>query len=536
MKIDLSLQPKQRELLELIRDHRATVIGVGGGRGSAKSSGADRCAIALMAERPGMAVCFVTRMWTQQMLPFHIEAIRRDFPALAKGLASTPPAVLRMPNGSRLEFKYAQTYDAVEENFRSGNYDLIICDQSEQFSLREIVEMRKAARSRGGKPAKIVLLFNMRGSGIADLRKWFLYREVGREDPEDFVFLRMSPWDNIVWVLDALRQDGYTMADYYRWTDEQRKSYAAERGPYTKQLASDDPVISRADWEGDWDSLEGAYFANSFDLESTRINADMVELLRKPWASHWLAMDYGKSHYTAVYWNFRTTLSPSDTTKILGWSVPEPLNAVVTTREMIVNELTSTELARMVVQATPAVERPKLKAFFLSPECVTEDPNSVGSQMSKELRGVGMPCPVKADNERIGGASLMSKLLKGTKWHGIDPEDGKPVSDVWLISSECVELLKTIPILMRDPKNLDDVLKTDKSTARMEQDVYDSCRYGLKSMLAPRKKTPDDVYQERMEETSGAERMMVAFRHAMRQRQRHERRQVLPPSWRANLR
>jgi len=37
---------------------------------------------------------------------------------------------------------------------------------------------------------------------------------------------------------------------------------------------------------------------------------------------------------------------------------------------------------------------------------------------------------------------------------------------------------------MRDPKNLDDVLKTDKGTAKIEQDVADAARYGLKSMLS----------------------------------------------------
>jgi hypothetical protein len=51
----------------------------------------------------------------------------------------------------------------------------------------------------------------------------------------------------------------------------------------------------------------------------------------------------------------------------------------------------------------------------------------------------------------------MYALLANTKAHGMLGDE------IWLISSNCPELLNAIPALMRDPKNLDDVLKTDKS-------------------------------------------------------------------------
>jgi hypothetical protein len=91
--------------------------------------------------------------------------------------------------------------------------------------------------------------------------------------------------------------------------------------------------------------------------------------------------------------------------------------------------------------------------------------NTIASQQSKELRAVGMPGATQTDNDRIGGWALMGKLLKAAKFKAVDPQTG-PLTDVWLISSECVEFLKMIPMLMRDPKNLDDVLKTDKGQAK----------------------------------------------------------------------
>jgi len=101
--------------------------------------------------------------------------------------------------------------------------------------------MRKACRSKGKRKAKVILAFNMRGAGIQTLRKWFYLKEYNKdESPDDYAFIKANPWDNIEWVRPALEDDGYTEFDYYAWTDEQRMSYAATRGEYTRQLASDD--------------------------------------------------------------------------------------------------------------------------------------------------------------------------------------------------------------------------------------------------------------------------------------------------------
>lgn len=531
-KVEIALQPKQWELLRLIEKSPHVVIGGGGGRGSAKSSGLDRIAITLMYQQREALCCMVMRN-ADQVFRYHIEPIRREFPWLERNLKTSWPAKLKIGK-SEMDFSYAENYDDIERRFRSANYRYIFVDQAEQFSERELREMRKACRSAGRHPAKFILSFNMRGAGIQSLRKWFYLREYNKDErAEDYAFIKFNPWDNVEWVRPALESDGYTDRDYYRWTDEQRREYAATRGEYTRQLASDDEVIRAADWFGDWDSLEGAYFANSFDLESTRVSPEIVAAMDKPWASHWIAQDWGKSHYCATYWNYRVTLPPSEVKRYLGWDVAQPINAVCTYREMIVSELTSVEVARKIVESTPQAERERHKAFFLSPDAFGErdSTNTIASQQSKELRAYGMPGAQRADNDRVGGWNLMSKLLKATKFHAVDPETG-PLADVWLISSECAELLKTMPVLLRDPKNLDDVLKTDKGQAKIEQDVADSIRYALKSMLAPKKKTDEDVYRERMSTAGNAERMMIAFRH---EQKKQAKRQILPPSWRRNL-
>ena len=534
---ELSLQPKQSELLRIIKTGREPVIGVYGGRGSAKSSGVDRAVITLMHEQRDLTCCMVMRTWVKQMVPFHLEPIRRDFPWIADKLKTSPPAMLRI-GSNRLDFKYAENYDSVTEAFRSGNYDLIVVDQAEQFTGREIREIRKANRSRGGRTAKIVLVFNMRGASIQELRKWFYLHEVNKdEDPADYVSIRFNPWDNVEWVRAALREDGYSVREYYAWTDDQRKAYAAKRGPYTRQLATDDEVIRKADWEGDWDSLEGSYFANSFDLESTRIGPSLVDSLRKSWAVHWFGQDWGKAHWCATGWAFRIALKPSEAHAILGWELVKPINVSVLYREMIVNEREAPDVAQDIIDSTPPSERALMKAFFLSPEEVTDDPNSIGSQESRRLRQHGMPGASKADNDRKGGYGLLGALFKAAKgkgW-GVDKDGNRfQYDDALLISSECPECLNCIPALLRDPKNLDDVLKTDLSTAKIEQDIGDMMRYLFKSMLAPKRKPEEAEFQERMAVASPQSRTMMLFKHE--QDRAKKKRQVMPPSWRANIR
>jgi hypothetical protein len=433
-----------------------------------------------------------------------------------------------------MEFKYAENYDAVEEAFRSGNYDVILIDQAEQFTWREIVEIRKAARSKGGKQAKIVLLFNMRGACIQDLRKVFHLGEV--QNPEVYKFLKVNPWDNVEWVRSALERDGLTDADYYALTDEERKAYAAAYGPYTRQLATDDPVIAKADWEGDWDSLEGSYFANSFDLESSRITGAKAEQLRKAWATHWLAQDWGRAHFCATYWGFRVSLPPSEALKYLGWELAKPINVSVVYRELIVSELESTDVGQSIVDATPKDEREKHKSFFLSPDAFGEkdSANTIAMKESSVLTAYGMPIARPADNDRKGGWGLMSTLFraaKGKGW-GVD-KDGKrfQYEDALLISSECAELLKAVPALLRDPKDIDDVLKTDKSRAMIEQDCGDAVRYLLKSMLSPRGKNQEERDREKLAATSSiAEHSLLQYKLTMERDSRLKRAEERRPA------
>jgi hypothetical protein len=489
----ISLQPKQWELLDLIEHDPASWIGVGGGRGAAKSGGIDRTALSLMIGQPGI-VCALIMRTSAQVRKYHIEPMLRAWPDLVDYYA-WQKGKLKLPTGdkvfSELDIGYAENYDAVENFFRSGNYKYVFVDQAEQFTEMELREIKKACRWPGG-GAKMILSFNMGGNCIQFLKRIFKDCEYNeRDDAANYAFLKVNPWDNVFWVIDALKADGLTERDYYSWTDEQRMVYAADRGEYTKQLNADDDAIRARDWLGSWESLEGAYFGRVFDRQALMVDPLTASRIIKSWDQRWMSGDWGKAHYSAIYWHSRTKMAPSDVKSVFGWEVTKPVNIVLTYRELLVNETGSGDLGKLIVLKTPQAEREQTKRFFFSPDAFGErdSDNTIADKIDRELRPFGLPMTERADNTRSSGAMLMYDLMQETKrmvagvWQG---------GDIWLISSECPELLSALPVLMRDPKDLNDVLKTDKGMAKIEQDAYDAARYGLQSMLGT-KATPKSV-------------------------------------------
>jgi hypothetical protein len=523
--IPIRLQPKQWKLYEKLTKGKARIIGAGGGRGSAKSGGIDRIALTLMMEQPGITICIVMRTY-EQLRKYHIDPLLRTYPQLKDHYLKTSKK-LTLPNGSQLDLGYAENYDAVEEFFRSANYKYIFLDQGEQFLELEIREMYKACRWPSG-GAKMAISHNMGGVGIQTFRKWFHSKEYQpRENPDNYDFVKFNPWDNVEWVRPALIEDGLTAEEksiceahlkadgipkaqwteerllerkYYDiFTDEERMRYAASRGEYTQALDTDEESYRARDWLGSWDAFEGAYFGRVFDRQATMITQAQAEALIQPWDKTGMSTDWGKAHFCVTQWHGVTLVSPKRMWDVLRWQVSKPVNVIVTYREYITNEMTSSQVGAEIAKRTPEVERKDTERYFFSPEQFGErdSDHTVTDEIGDQLRPFGLPAPFPADNERKGGYLLMHALLYNTKMKGqADPLSeimvrGKAATDtVWLITANCPELLNSIPLLMRDKHDIDDVLKTDKGQARLEQDCGDTARYFIKSWLNPRQTAP----------------------------------------------
>lgn len=514
MNLDLFLQPKQGALLDLVEQtNGATWIGLGGGRGGSKSAALQRVMIARRLQIPGTIGCMLMRN-SDQIQRYHEDVIIRTWPSLDACYLKTKRKIVipfRDGKASEIQFSYAESLEDVIRRFRSANYHDIFIDQAEQFTENELREIRQAVRWPGvpDGTCKLVLAFNMGGAGISFLRKKFHTLEYGpREKRENFAFIHVGPYDNVEWVRPALEADGLSPEVYYSWGEARRKEYCGQRSDYGQTLMSQDDALVKRDFEGSWDSLEGSFFGRSYDRDATVLTPEQTALLVRPWWQKWLAQDWGRGHYCPTYWNASGELSPKDAEKLLGWSISFPIKVVVTYREHIAGgaaepdgggtrELAEKDIARRLIERTPDVEREHLKDFFLSPDAFAkrqESVNTIAFEIGAVMSAAYMPEPRKADDDRVNGWALMSNLLLSSKRKGAKGDVA------WLISANCPELISAIPLAMRDPKNLDDVLKTDKGQAKLEQDCLDAARYALKSMLEPGHKPREEEIQNKLRE------------------------------------
>ncbi len=113
-------------------------------------------------------------------------------------------------------------------------------------------------------------------------------------------------------------------------------------------------------------------------------------------------------------------------------------------------------------QATLPSAPEKIDAIYLSPDAFARrtDEASIAEQMGDIFVAAGLPRPIPADDDRIGGWMLMYQMLDAGEW---------------LLTENCIELIRTLPNLIRDPARIEDIEKMDGD------DAADAARYGLKS-------------------------------------------------------
>lgn len=514
----ITLQPKQAEVFDLVENGKATWIGMPGGRGGAKSAALQRIMLTRRMMHPGTVGAIVLRN-NDQTMRYQVDPMMKTWPMLREHYRSTDKKLVLPVEGgaSEIVFTYAESLNDVIRRFRSANFFDVFVDQAEQFTPQELFEIKQAVRWPNVPPGtcKLLLAFNMGGVGIDYLRRVFHLKQYNdNERPEDYAHVHVAPFDNIEWSRPALAEDGYSRecsgkndcqcqeCVFYSWSQEERRAFMAARSDYGRALTAQNSALVKRDWLGSWDSLEGSFFSHAFDRDATVLSAEQAGRLIKPWWERWLAQDWGRGHYCVTYWVARGEVSPEDAKKVLGWEVPRTLKLVVIYREYVAGgaaeedgsgdrELAEQDIARKIVEMTPEPERKKMAAFFLSPDAFAKrtSHNTIAHDMGGILSAAGMPFPRRADNDRIGGWALMSNMLLEAKRRGATWDN------VLLISAECPELIAALPLAMRDPKNLDDILKT----TRLGDDCLDAGRYALKSMLSPGQKPDEEVVRDKVE-------------------------------------
>src|SRR6202790_3883618 len=370
-----------------------------------------------------------------------ITYFRRDVPRKLYDKYNEAKHIVTWLNGSTTRFAYCDSENDVYR-YQGAEYLFIGVDELTHFTLKQwqFLTSRNRCRIKDAKPCM-----------------------AGATNPGNVG----HAWVKALWV-DRLAAPGMDRPDQYDPGDYEfihatiaDNPYFADDDEYKKTLGQLPEALRRAFLDGEWDVYAGQYF-DIFSAGRHTVRAEQVQL--EPWTPRWISIDWGFEHPSAVYWH----ATRND-------------GVVVTYREFVQNRLSPRMLAAAIAERSVdrlgAAER--IRDVFLSPDAFAQRTAdaSIADQLGDGLAAAGLPRPTPADNDRVGGWMLMYQALE---------------TDHWLIADNCTRLVENLPILTRDPANVEDTLKCDGD------DPSDAARYGLKSALEPGRAAADVGAAERV--------------------------------------
>jgi hypothetical protein len=365
--------------------------------------------------------------------------------------------IVRFPNGSTLKFGHCESFRDVFK-YDGAEYVFIGFDELTQFPFRvwEHLRLRNRCPVPGSRPcmAGATNPGGENGEWVKALwidRKPFPGMDASQYDPSDYEFVPATVLDNPIYANDF---------------------------EYIKNLEQMNPGLRAQRMYGRWDKFEGQFFSNwdpdraiwdsrlrSFGEKSGGAIQDIPK-----WWTRWMSMDWGFAHWSAVHWHAVGEIVLDG----------ERRKIVFTYREQTYIEKTMDEIGADIAARS---EGEKISAFFLSHDAFgrKESSHTLAMQIGSKIKPRGLPYPIREDRDRVGGWNLMYELLE---------------LDNWMIFDSCVETIKALPTLIRDPMNLEDVKKNPGSLA---DDIADGVRIGLKNFLRPRKKPQELIDEEALQ-------------------------------------
>lgn len=530
--LPIALQPKQGELLALIMatgPAAATIIGGGGAKGGAKSHGADSCAIVLAKEwgsrYPGLKITIVRRV-AADLKENHIDRIFSRYPDVREYYTQADGLAI---DDARITFVYAETEADVERKFRGGfESALIIVDEAQQFTQRELQDIQMAARwtNAQGLPenfCKVVLLFNPGGKSSEYIRRIFWKRAYeGEERPGNYAFIHMFGWDNFEWFRGQIPFDEeifYELPgkcaryrgdepDQHSLPDDERSSctccrfhmfiYRTSEG---RKYNGFPPAIRQGLMLGNFDHFEGQYFAGVWNERVCTLTPQEISSIVKPWWNRWMAQDWGFGDNDAHFWFVTGKLSAEEWMNHFGGWTDAPMDITIVYRELVQQGRAEAQLADDIVRNTPFVEKRYLSRFFLSEDAFgkrAKNPayHTVGQVLTDVMRAHNLPAPETAVQDRVQGWRFLYHCFHQASLRGQNfDRERADLGPALFVSTACVNLISSIPMAVRDDKNPEDVARVEGA---MWEDCTDGLRYGCMSMQGVNWEAPVDVQREEL--------------------------------------
>jgi phage terminase large subunit len=427
MTMTISPQPKQREFMRA----QNRFVCYGGARGGGKSWAVRAKATLLCAVNQGIRVLIMRRTY-QELRENHISILRRELRAAARYRDNEK--TLTFYNGSVIRFGYCDSENDVDQ-YQGQEYDVIFLDEATHFSEYQFRVMGACVRGVNSFPKRMYLTCNPGGVGHAWVKRLFIdkqYRE--NERAEDYLFISAKVFDNPAMI----------------------KSNPG----YLKFLDDLDPA-RRAAWrDGDWDVYEGQFFT-----EWDR-GIHVCEPFEIP--QHWrryVTMDYGMDMLAAY------VIAVSDTGE--AYVIAEEYEG----RDLGDGHdgLIISEAAERLLQMT---RRMDIYAWLAPPDLWNarqETGRSVANLFAE--RGIHL---IKTSNDRVDGWMATREWLKLTTG-----ADGKRTARLKIFQN-CLNLIRTLPLLMYDPKRASDAAKEPHEITHAPDALRGFCVYWVQKAKAPK--------------------------------------------------
>jgi hypothetical protein len=458
-------QPKQWKVWKLIEEARATHIGFGGARGASKSHFERQAALCLALKFPGIRILILRRTF-KEVYANCIAPMFKHWPPV-RGWYRGPGAegwpTLRLPNGSQIVFGYAEHKLDIYD-FQGDEFAFIFVEEATHFNEEELRWLDTCNRWTGDVSfvPKTIWTCNPGNVGHDYVKRIMLDRGFQENEvPEDYEFVQAYGWDNVEHSRRALKEDGKTQADYYAWTEKERFEYFINRSDYGKKLWALPEQEREAHLFGDWESFQGQFFREF----SKRMH--VIAPFTIP--SYW-------ERFASFDWGFK---SPA----CMLWHAVSPEGQVITYREDYVSGKDTPWLAQHALKLTG---NEKLRYKVGDPSCWDA---SRGPSIAEVMATNGWAM-TQAENDRVNGWARCREFLS----YDQDNDSGVITRQpLWQCFSTCTNLVRTIPALIHDEHDPEDV-DTDG-----EDHAPDAWRYGLMTRPKPTL-TPlelmDDVYRE----------------------------------------
>lgn len=402
--IDFKLNPKQRLFCNA---EWVDEVCYGGAAGGGKTFVQCVDALAYAIKYPGSKQVIIRRTYAE----LERNVIRQSlaiFPQKPFAKYNSTKHLWTFSNGSIIEFAYLARENDVYL-FQGMEIDCLRIDESTHIPYSSVDYLRSRVRGSTPMPRSIKLSTNPGNIG----HMWHKNRYI---DP-------VPPFHIFTGGDGSSRL--YIPASVY-----DNKALMENDPGYVRRLeAIQDEMQREMLLNGNWDIAAGAFF-NEFDRRYHVV--EPFDVIKDKDVKLYRSIDYGLD-MLACYWY-----------AVLPKSSVNPHGSIFVYRELCESDLTISEAAKRIREATPPGER--IIATYAPPDVLRNRDRTTGRNQGDIFAANGLSL-TESNNDRKAGWLAIKEYLKIR-------EGGRPILKIF---SNCTSIIKHLPMLIHDDKNYGDV-------------------------------------------------------------------------------